>query len=190
MKLLSKLFAIAALAVPATAFAFPIAAPGTEGLAVLAGGTGPVVATYQGNSASYSNDLYLFTDDGVAGNDIFLFNNHTSTVGSTVDMGVFTAGTELIFRLFVTDTGDNFFTGAASRNADGSFHARVEQNWALGTTLVSFEDLYSGPFDFNDLSFSFTNTATQVPGQVPEPASALLLGLGLAGLAAVRRRKL
>jgi hypothetical protein len=28
------------------------------------------------------------------------------------------------------------------------------------TTLVSFEDLYDGPFHFNDLSFSFTNTGS------------------------------
>jgi len=182
---LRHLIAAAALAAPLAAFAFPIATPGTEGLDVLAG-SGAVVATYQGNSASYSNDLYLFTDDGIADNDIFIFNNHASPVGSTMNLGAFAAGTELVFRLHVNDTGTDYFTGAASRNSDGHFHARVQENWAPNTTLVSFEDLYNGPFDFNDLSFSFTNTRTT---QVPEPGSILLMGLGLAGAALARRRR-
>lgn len=188
MKAFRTLVAAAILAAPLSALAFPIATPGTEGLAVLAGG-GSVVATYQGNSASYSNDLYLVTDDGIAGNDIFVFNNHTSPVGSTFNLGSFVSGTELVFRLHVNNTNQDFYTGAASRNPENMFHARVQENWAANTTLVSFEDLLGGPFDFNDLSFSFTNTVTTVPVPVPEPASALLLGLGFAGLVAARRRR-
>ena len=186
MKSLRNLFAGAALALPLAAFAQPIAAPGTEGLAVVAGG-GEVVAKYLGTTASYSNDLFLITDDGIEGNDIFLFNNQTSAWDSTVNLGSFSNGSELKFRLHVNNTNNDYFTGAASRNPDLSAHARVQQNWMPGTTLVSFEDLYNGPFDFNDLSFSFTNTRTG--NQVPEPASLLLAGLGLAGAFAARRRK-
>lgn len=182
---LRQLIAATILATPMAAFAFPIAAPGTEGLSVLAG-NGNVVATYQGNSASYSNDLYLVTDDGIDNNDIFIFNNHSSAIGSTVDLGAFGLGSELVFRLHVNNTNTDYFTGAAGRNGDGHFHARVQENWAPNTTLVSFEDLFNGPFDYNDLSFSFTNTATT---QVPEPASMMLFGLGLAGAVAARRRR-
>lgn len=188
MKIFRILGAACALTAPLSALAFPIAAVGTEGLGIFANG-GTVIATYQGNSASYSNDLYLVTDDGIAGNDIFVFNNHDSGAGATVNLGSFASGRELLFRLHVNNTGMDYYTGAASRNPDNMLHARAQQNWEAGSTLVSFEDLLGGPFDFNDLSFSFTNTVTTAPGGIPEPASTMLMGLGLAGLAVARSRR-
>jgi hypothetical protein len=50
---------VVVLVLPAVAAAFPIAAPGTEGFEVIVKSTGPVVATYHGNTAAFSNDLYL-----------------------------------------------------------------------------------------------------------------------------------
>ena len=180
-----------ALTVASTAGAFPIAIAGTEGLPVIVSGTNPVIATYQGNSASFFNDLYLALTatgpglDGIPGNDQFVFNNQLSPVGSMANLGSFPVGTELTFRLFVNNTGNNFFTGDPSRNPDGLAHARVQANWQPGETLVSFEDLFGTPEGvngFNDLSFSFTNTTT-----VPEPASFLLGTMAMAGFA-IRRR--
>lgn len=174
--------------------AFPIASGG-DGLSVLVAGTDPIVATYQGNSAFYSNDLYLMLDaggepgdDGDPSNDLFLFNNHASAVGSSVDLGGFTPGTELIFRLHVNNTGYDFFTGAASRNPDGYVHARVQENWLPSESLVSFEDWYAGRFDFNDLSFSFTNTVTTPPTAALEPGMLGLLSVGLGAFGWQRRR--
>lgn len=191
----SLLASAAALMLPTTSHAFPIANTGA-GLQVLAGSTSSIVATYQGNSASYSNDLYLMldssgksADDGNTANDLFIFNNQASAVGSTKNLGSFAIGTELMFRLHVNNTNTDFFTGAASRNPDNSFHARVQENWQLNETLVSFEDLLNGPFDFNDLSFSFTNTVTTDPVQVPEPGLLALIGVALAGLSMTKRRQ-
>ena len=190
---------IAALGVfPLSASALPIAVAGTEGLNVLVAGS-PIIATYQGNSASYSNDLYLMlnnsgqsADDGDLANDRFIFNNHATPVGTTVNLGSFALGSELMFRLFVNNTGHNFYTGAASRNPDGYTHARVEEGWQPTETLVSFEDLYNGAFNYNDLSFSFTNTVTtpSAISAVPEPGSLALIGLGLVGVGLVGRKKL
>jgi hypothetical protein len=162
-------------ALAATAEAgFPIAEPGTECLTVVVAVNGPVVATYQGNSASYSNDLYLMLDgggnpgdDGNPANDLFIFNNHATPVGTQMNLGTFTAGTELRFRLHVNDTNFDFFTGPASRNPDNNCHARVQSNWTPNETLVSFEDLFNGPFDYNDLSFSFSNTSSCVDNDAP-----------------------
>ena len=94
-----------------------------------------------------------------------------------------------MFRLHVNNTGDDFFTGLASRNADNLFHARVQADWQPGTTLVSFEDLSGTPEGqngYNDLSFSFTNTSVT---PVPEPETWGLMLAGLGVVAAVARRK-
>lgn len=190
MKVFNKYVTVAALAVlPVIASAFPIALAGTEGLSVIVTGTDDIIATYQGNSASYSNDLYLSLTASSVPAGTFIFNNHTSPVGATMDLGSFAVGTELIFRLNVTNTGDNFYTGAASRNADGKAHARVQSNWMPNESLVSFEDLFGTPEGingYNDLSFSFTNT-TSAPA-VPEPASIALFSVGLLGLGFLKRK--
>lgn len=188
---------LVALSTPLAAHAFPIAPVGTEGLEVIALGTDPVVATYQGNSATYSNDLFLMLDglgqpgdDGNLANDLFIFNNHSTPVGTTLNLGTFAPGTELMFRLYVHDTGFNYYSGPASRNPDGDAHARVLNDWLPGTTLVSFEDLFGTPEGangYNDLSFSFTNTTTIAAS---EPSTLGLFGIGLGILVAgLRRRK-
>ncbi|MFD2096790.1 hypothetical protein ACFSJ3_12405 [Corallincola platygyrae] len=192
MKSLISLTALPLMLTCKLAFAFPIADPGTEGLGVVVKQTGSVVATYLGNSADYSNDLYLMLDafgnpgdDGDTSNDLFIFNNHASNIGDTLDLGSFDAGDELIFRLNVNDTSYQFFTGDSTRNPDGQAHARVQSEWQPGETLVSFEDLFNGPFDFNDLSFSFTNTRADI--DVPAPAAVTLCLLGLSLLTCRRK---
>ncbi len=97
MNLFTRSAVAAAAFVALSAHAFPIAEPGTEGFLVIVSGTADVVATYEGNSAAFSNDLYL------ANNGMFVFNNHASPVGSTVDLGSFAVGTELLFLLHVND---------------------------------------------------------------------------------------
>ena len=121
----------------------------------------------------------------------FVFNNHANFVGDTANLGSFPIGTELLFRLHVNNTGNDFFTGPASRNPDDHTHARVQNDWMPNETLVNFEDLFNGPFVYNDLSFSFTNTlSSPTPvAAAPEPAAAAVLGLGLGLFSVLRRRR-
>jgi hypothetical protein len=178
------------MATPMAAQAFAIAAPGTEGLDVISGG-GPVVATFQGSSGSFSNDLYLMldafgnsVDDGITANDLLVFNNQTATIGDTAALGTFIDGQTLKFRLWVNDTETNYFTGAPSLNPDNFAHARVEQNWQPNTALVSFEDF--SDFNYGDLSFSFTPARSSAT-EVPEPFT--IIGTLIGGTAAFRMRK-
>jgi hypothetical protein len=87
---------------------------------------------------------------------------------------------------------------------DGRYHARVTTNFAdfgVGPLpadaaasialqpagpfiFVGFEDRRNGDYDFNDLIYFFQ----PVTAEVPAPAGLALFGLGLLGLAALRRR--
>ena len=118
---------------------------------------GDVVVTFVSNDAGFMSELYL---DGQSGDQSgAIFNNFTTPTGTIVNLGSFTAGTELIFTLLVKQTGDLFFTGDASRNEDGVVHARLQD--AGDHVLVGFEDLFGGgDLDFNDLVFSFTDVVT------------------------------
>ena len=184
------------------AMAVPIANTG-EGFNVVASG-GVVVARFEGHTAAFSNLLHLVgftpsistviplppnpTADGR------IFYNHESPVGATVDLGFHAAGEVLHF--YIESYGFNglnlLYAGAGSQNPDGHAHARVQAEWEPGRTLVSFEDLLNGPFDYNDLSFSFSNTTSAPPSsEVPLPGALPLFatGLGALGFLAYRRQR-
>ncbi|MDQ5978273.1 MAG: hypothetical protein QG602_1247 [Verrucomicrobiota bacterium] len=157
------------------------------GGSVIVASDGEVVAKFLGHTAGYTNLLYLDSPTNGIG---VIFNNHASLIGSTVNLGSFTAGTELIFRINVVNTGDNFYSGPASRNADGLAHAVVDDAFSASETYVGFEDLYGGgDRDYDDLNFSFTNVkGTNNPPGVPDTGSTAVLGaMGLLALAGVRK---
>ncbi len=142
--------------------------------------TGMVTATFLGSDAGYTD--VVFFENGATP----LFTGHSTPVGKEIELGSFTAGTILNFRMHVTNTGNDFYMGPASANFDNVFHAAVTQT-SSNVAVVGFEDLQGGgDRDYNDLQFKVTNVTAAVPE--PESYAMMLGGLGLMGLLARRRK--
>jgi hypothetical protein len=182
------------LAFFAPAQAGPISGEPVYGGTMIVATDGSVRAIYLGSDAGYFNSLYLDAADPIASMlPLFLFDKHTQ-VGTTTDLGWFSAGTELKFRLDVLNTGDSFFTGEGLLNPDGLPHAlavtRFDEDLRLFVTQVGFEDLLGGgDLDYNDINFRLTNVYDPLPDATPEPSTLLLIGFGLACLGAILRRR-
>jgi hypothetical protein len=164
---------------------------------------GDVVVTFASNGAAMASELWL---DGSAGDELgAIFNNWTTAIGSTRNLGSFADGAELVFKLVVETTGNVFYTGSASRNPDGLVHARLED--ATGQVMVGFEDLFGGgDLDYDDLVFAFTNVlptssssttndegttsgqGPNAPVSADEPSSLVMLGCGLSVLVVAMKR--
>jgi len=163
---------------------------------------GPVYVTDLGpTGASYDEQIFVASPSDGA-NNLFL-DDHATANGTTFYLGNFAAGTEIEFGLDVLTTGNIWYDGPGSRNADGAVHAYMVNNYqgTANTTYVGFEDEpydptgaitpydptgFNGDFNYLDEIYAFTGTRSaavpDMPGTLP------LLGLGLSGLAAFGRR--
>jgi hypothetical protein len=179
----------------------PYGSSGTEifvGQELFASGGDVTVTSLGPTGASYDEHLFLASPANGFGQ---FFDNHATLGGTTLDLGTFAAGTELEFGVYVNSTGNTWYDGPGSRNADGGVHAYLQNGYTylnpltsvLQTgTYVGFEDLYFPNSDFNyaDLQYLFQGVAASVnPPTVPDGASTMtLLGMGLGGLMAMARR--
>ncbi|WP_437870747.1 hypothetical protein [Sorangium sp. So ce363] len=106
-------------------------------------------------TAGFSSNVFVDTSY-LPTSPIYFATGNVTPVGNIVNIGAFPSGSELIFFIEVTDTGDVFYSGPGSRNPDGLVHAFVK---ALSTPIgdefyIGFEDLFGGgDGDFDDIQF-------------------------------------
>jgi hypothetical protein len=139
-----------------------------------------------------------------------LVDNHNSPAGYSVDLGTFTAGTNVQFGIYVYNTQNTWFDGPGSLNAGGAVHAYTidDFNYTITNstfapyigetgsgTYVGFEDeaFPGGDFNYGDLQFVFSGVeGVGQPGQPPGVpdggATVSMLGGALAGLGMLRRK--
>jgi len=140
-----------------------------------------------------------------------ILDNHTTPLGTVVDLGNFTGN--LTFELDNLFTGANYFSNAL--DIFGDYHVKLDSTYSdfgvgpLGATALANitalanqgysivfmawedHDLHSynpSDWDYNDVIYAIAykvNTHTLVP----EPLTLSLFGAGLAGAAALRRRR-
>jgi len=154
---------------------------------------GDVTIEVQGTSAGYLSELRLFNPNATS---TFIAYNapNGNPIGTTVTLTtawldlLYNTGDELKFGIFVTNTGNTFYLGNASRNADGVVHGAIDNTVRSGWLRVGFEDLAGGgDLDYDDNVFDFRGSV-RTTAEVAEPSVLALMGLALAGAGWARRR--
>ena len=139
-------------------------------------------------SASYTSTLSLFML-GPTSTVASFGTNHDVGLTTVFDPSAssYSVGEELIFGIYVHNTGYTYYMGDASRNPDNLMHAAVDDQGG-NRYIVGFEDIFNGgDFDYNDHRFAFSGGVSNV-SVVPESSTIALFALGIVGLGLSRRR--
>jgi len=153
-----------------------------------ASSSGDLVAYFAGSGAALENQLGLLVNGASTGS--VGLNNHTSSIGQSINFGRVEAGNVLTFVDFVTGYA-TWYSNPALNGGNGnhiySTTAAAGEAFAGSPagTYVAFEDLSFPNSDFNyfDHAFVFTIAA------VPEPSTWAMMILGFAGVGYMTYRR-
>lgn len=163
---------------------------------------GDIVAYIVGGfTAAFTNEIGLLINGSLnaAG---FGLNNHTSSLGDSLNLGSVHAGDSLIFVLHDLDLGQDAYSDP-TRNASYDAAGVTGHNHIYSTAYTATSPLLDGvpavayvaretfvsrgPTTTTTMKASFSRTSEPHP-DLPEPTlSLLLVGAGLAGLSLLRR---
>jgi len=149
---------------------------------------GDVTLTFLGPTTAIFDDV-IFLQSPANGFGLF-FDNHGTANGTTLDLGNYVAGTELEFGIYSYNTGNSWYSGPGSRNADGDVHAYMVNDYEgiPNTTYVGFEDLAAdAPSDWNYVDDIFAVSGANATNAPDITSTAFLLGFAGLSIAIFRR---
>jgi hypothetical protein len=155
--------------------------------------TGDLVGYFNGSSAAYQNQIGVFVNGVQLGG--YGLDNHSSTIGQSVNFGHVNAGDSIVFALNVLSEGYKLYSNTAlnSDNVNHTYATVFSGQTGGGATIpagvyLGFEDQLAtiSDLDYNDEDVVFSNVGMTAN---PEPMSFVLFGTGLLALGLFRRKK-
>jgi len=153
--------------------------------------SGTLSAYFAGsNAASYNEEIGIFVNGKLVAEGL---NDHTANFGGSISTNV-TAGESIVIKDFVQTTG-NTWSNIVSQNNDGVNHVYATKYTSgqipgvnVNGIYLGFEDLAgSFPPDYNYTDETLVLTNAQFSKNVPEPATLLLMVIGLSGFFLLNR---